>query len=205
MAGAMAGSASYHPAMTASDALRTLAAVDCLSDGHHSLPAEGPTSQPGPAPVCTNGHHNAPHHAANRGTENDRLFHQSYSPGRFGAGVCRLVLRAVVKLKLCLQPRGAADVYRRRVPPLQLGDSEHPADHRLHDEAARQSEQRLPRGDGPRSQGSPEARRSIIPVLRGSSEHVRGIAGRRCPAMMVPKYYVLLPATVATGNTSLAA
>jgi hypothetical protein len=36
---------------------------------------------------------NAPQPAANRGTENDRLFHQNYSPGRFGAGVRRLFVR----------------------------------------------------------------------------------------------------------------
>src|SRR6266403_5637285 len=128
---------------------------------------------------------NAPQPAANRGTENDRLLHQNYSPDRFGAGVRRLFLRAVVELKLCLQRRGAADVYQRRVPPLQLRDPEHSADHRLHDQGAGATEQRLPCRDGPRSQGSQEGRRSIICTLRRSSERLRVSAAVDAPATMV--------------------
>ena len=43
-----------------------------------------------------------------------------------------------VDCKLCFQRRGAADVHGRRVPPVQFGNPQHPEDHRLHDQAARQ-------------------------------------------------------------------
>src|SRR3979490_506272 len=74
--------------------------VGGLSDGHHS------SDQAAHALMDIN---NAPRPASNRVAENDRIFHQDYSPGRFGAGFRRLFLRAGVELKLRLQRRGAAN------------------------------------------------------------------------------------------------
>ena len=41
--------------------------------------------------------------------------------------------------ELCLQRRGAAAVHRRRFPPVQLRNPEHPEDHRLHVQASRRT------------------------------------------------------------------
>ena len=84
---------------------------------------------------------------------------------------------------------------RRRVPPLR--DPEHSADDRLHDEAAGQSEQRLPCRDGPRPQGS----QYFAQALGTRTGHRR----RSMPRTDGAEHYVLLPAAVATGSTSLAA
>ena len=86
---------------------------------------------------------------------------------------------------------------RRRVPPLQLRDPEHSADHRLHDEAAGQSEQRLPCRDGPQPQGG----QYFAQALGTRTGHRR----RSMPRTDGAEHYVLLPAAVATGSTSLAA
>ena len=94
---------------------------------------------------------------------------------------------------------------RRRVPPLQLRDPEHSADHRLHDEAAGQSEQRLPCRDGPRPQGSQEDRRSINSYFAQALGTRTGHRRRSMPRTDGAEHYVLLPAAVATGSTSLAA
>jgi hypothetical protein len=102
------------------------------------------------------------------GADNDRLFYQDNPPARFGSGSRGRFLRAGVDLRLRLQRRGAADLYRRRVSSVQLRNTRYSAHHGLHGEAPRPSGQRLPNGDGSGS-GSAIQRRCEVSGLSSRS------------------------------------
>ena len=99
----------------------------------------------------------------------------------------RLVLRRFIHRELRLQLGSAAAVHRRRVPPLQLGNPEYSADHRLHDQAPHRSERWLPRCHGSRTRLAEvrQARRAITTrFLQSLTAQKKRL--RRCDAGVFP-------------------